>query len=148
MIYSEPDELNYCELFNRGDAKHACSNDCALQHRRVPCLLVSMLCLRESCFTTRADRVFRMIESEMAQLIVVAEPDLSAWHAGGPPESSPYPDVWSWVESNYCAAGSFGTRDSGEDRLRVTFFEICDPLLRPPQYGNNPMGLTAERRAN
>ena len=35
------------------------------------------------------DSVFRMIESEMPQLIVVAEPDVSAWQADRLLESNP-----------------------------------------------------------
>ena len=44
--------------------------------------------LRGPCFTTCADRVLRMIESEMPQLKVVAEPGLSAQQAIGLPESN------------------------------------------------------------
>jgi hypothetical protein len=61
-----------------------------------------------------------MIESEMPQLIVVAEPDLSVWQAVGLPESNPDLEERSWVESSYCAAGTSGNRDSaGEWRQRI-----------------------------
>jgi len=94
------------------------------------------------------EHVLLMIESATPELIVVAEPDLSAWHAVGLPESNPYLEVRRWVESNYCETGRIGSRSSGEDRLDVTFYEACGASDRVQDYGMRPTDATADRVTN
>jgi hypothetical protein len=93
------------------------------------------------------EQVLLMIESATPELIVVAEPDLSAWHAVGLPESNPYLEVRRWVESKYCETGRIESRSSGEDRLDVTFYESCGASGRVQDYGM-PTVATADRVTN
>jgi 4-amino-4-deoxy-L-arabinose transferase-like glycosyltransferase len=92
-------------------------------------------------------QVLLMIQSAAPELIVVAEPDLSAWHAFDLPESNPYLEVRRWVESKYCETGRIESRSSGEDRLEVTFFEACGASGRIQNYGT-PTVATAYRVMN
>jgi len=70
-----------------------------------------------------------MIEPEMPQLNVVAEPDLSAQQAISLPESNSDLRVRSWVESDYSA-------------------RAVSPIGTRARDGDSASGLKAEERAN